>query len=166
MLWILKIRILEVLRQALKISGNSLLMSHLKIVITLPLPQRSVITIFWKLLGHHHKDISWSSCPENSFGCCSVNKEVRNAYAVSVLGFSVLPLVSLADLEDSAGPAAPTCSRGAYDQQGWGAVPLSSQHLTLDLREQAGSKLLIWNSCLAWFAAWWWCGEADGARVL
>lgn len=96
MLWILETGILEVLKQALKISQNSLLMSHLKTAIMLPLPQRRVVTIFWKLLGHYCKDISWSSCPEDSFEWCSINKEVRNSYAATMLGCSMLLLVSLA----------------------------------------------------------------------
>lgn len=54
--------ILEVLRKDLEISRNSLLvsLSHLKMVIVLPLPQRSKVTTFWKLLGHYCKGTAWT----------------------------------------------------------------------------------------------------------
>lgn len=42
-------------------------MSHQKMVKMLLLPQRSVATIFWKLLRHHCKDISWSSLSRAQF---------------------------------------------------------------------------------------------------
>lgn len=57
-------------------------MSHLQVV--LPLPQRSAVKVFWKLLGHDWKDISWSSCPQRSWMVLH-NKEITNLHAVTVL---------------------------------------------------------------------------------